>query len=699
MSALPRIDKLEIQSTLGRGAMGIVYKAHDPFMDRIVAVKMLRTDVLDSDERDDFLRRFRGEAKAYGRLLHPNIVTCYSYNEADGQSYIVMEYVEGKSLKEHLDRGTRFGLLQVREIMLQLLGALAYSHVHGVIHRDIKPANVLLTTDGRIKVTDFGIARVEAAAATSHTKHVVGSPSYMSPEQFSGKTVDTRTDIYSAGLVFYELLTGERPFPNTDLGTALYNVLYSEPEPPSRRNAQVTAQIDNVVLKSLQKDPAQRYATAAAFFDDVERSLTPRASNDDLEAAHSSGDETQVINEQHAFDTMRLTQHRKIAALQESAVESLHTRRATGGAPAAVMEIPLSDENPPTALPPSAGYVPSSTPIAQSSVAAGKRRTMVGAALAVTSVAAGLMWMASSDRGRMFDSRVQEQAKEDVAIGDTSPRVDSTGLIDPSSGNPAAQTNDHIATSNAAKQSNPTPTSGQASIDAAAESGLPADFAPDQQAISAALQDLPCAYVTAATRGSDVMLSGFVASQEDVATAQRAVANIAGVQRVTADLSVVARPYCELLGMLHPLRGTAPGAPILPDASQVVRFREGDTLALDLKAPPYDAYMYVDYFLLDGQVVHLLPNDLQKDNRLTAGLRSRIGEPGPGKRHWEVSPPFGREMITIVASREPLVLGERPEVESAQDYLPVLQLALSNAGDKQLTANYTFIETRARHAE
>lgn len=698
MSALPRIDKLEIQSTLGRGAMGVVYKAHDPFMDRIVAVKMLRTDVLDSDERDDFLRRFRGEAKAYGRLLHPNIVTCYSYNEADGQSYIVMEYVEGKSLKEHLDRGTRFSLSQVREIMLQLLGALAYSHVHGVIHRDIKPANVLLTTDGRIKVTDFGIARVEASAATSHTQHVVGSPSYMSPEQFSGKTVDTRTDIYSVGLVFYELLTGERPFPNTDLGTALYHVLYSEPEPPSRRNAQVSAELDSVVLKSLQKDPAQRYATAAAFFDDVERTLTPRASNDDAATLQASADETHVLSDNHVLDALQRTHHRPIAAQQDSAADSLHTRRAMGGATATFTPLPIAEES----VAKTSSTTPSNAPASARSVpgfvAAGRRRTMIGALLAASGVAAALMWMASSDRAGMFESAIQERAQENVAIGDTSPRVDATGLSDPSAAAAVQQRIDAAATS-AANQSEPTAVPGQAPIATAEENVAQAEFVPDQQAISAALQNLSCAYVTAATRGPDVMLSGFVSSQEDVAAAQRAVANIPGVKRVTADVSVVARPYCELLGILHPLRGTAPGTPILPDASQAVRFREGDTLALDLKAPPYDAYMYVDYFLLDGQVVHLFPNDLQQDNRLPAGLRSRIGEPGPGKRHWEVSPPFGREMITIVASREPLVLGERPEVESAQDYLPVFQLALRNSGDKQLTANYTFIETRARHAE
>lgn len=654
MSALPRIDKLEIQSPLGRGAMGVVYKAYDPFMDRTVAVKMLRTDVLDSAEREDFLRRFRGEAKAYGRLLHPNIVTCYSYNETDGQAYIVMEYVDGKSLKEHLDRNTRFSLPQVREIMLQLLSALAYSHAHGVIHRDIKPANVLLTSEGRIKVTDFGIARVEAAVATTHTKHVVGSPSYMSPEQFSGKSVDARTDIYSAGLVLYELLTGERPFPNSDLGTALYNVLYSEPEAPSRRNAEVSAPLDQTVLKALQKDPNQRYRTAEAFFEDLERCLAPRPAEREHIHAEPDNDETRVISERHLHDTMQVTQHRKFMSDDDAEAVNAASLHA----------------------PPLAAVAPAPPPVTR------KRRTRVSAVLGLTGVAAALVWLASSDPLALFDSQVVDGTDEQARVHDTAIFTDTPVATDAPTPAPTP-----------ARSDQPRPAA------AATSSALPPNATLDQQAIMAALQNLSCANVAATASGRDVVLSGFVAAQDDVVKAQRLVAQVPGVQRVTADVRVVAWPYCDLLGLLHPLRGVAPGVPVLPEEEQVMRFREGDALALELKTPPYAAYMYVDYFLLDGQVVHLLPNELEKQNQLPPGERTRIGEPGPGKRHWEVSPPFGREMITIVASREPLSLGDRPEVESAKDYLSAMQTALSNAGDKQVTANYTFIETQPRDAK
>lgn len=689
MSSLPRIDKLEVQSTLGRGAMGIVYKAYDPFMDRTVAVKMLRTDVLDSDQREDFSRRFRGEAKAYGRLLHSNIVTCYSYNETESQAYIVMEYVEGKSLREHLDHGTRFSLPQVHEIMLQLLSALAYSHAHGVIHRDIKPANILLTIDGRIKVTDFGIARVEAAAATSHTQHVVGSPSYMSPEQFSGRSIDARTDIYSTGLVLYELLTGERPFPNSDVSTALYNVLYSEPEAPSRRNAQISPQLDAVVLKSLQKDPDQRYRTAAAFIDDIDRCFAACYSASDPICTDPSGDETRVMDDKHAFNNLQRTQHRNLPTTEAEPGASLYTPRAEERAttrfarPATSTAVKI-DIEPSTKPIPSADAAGVRTPIASS-----RRRTMISAALGVTGVAAALVWMVSSNRLPLFDSTVQERTQgQQVAIGDVPTRPD------------AAEPADKLDTTKSAVTTDTTsPIAGQTALGTAGGSTPTSASAPDKQMIAAALQNLPCAYVAATTRGPDVMLSGYVSSPKDVATAQQRVAEMPGVRRVTADVRVVTRPYCDLLGLLHPLRGTAPGTPIVPDEEHVMRFREGDALALELKTPPYEAYMYVDYFLLDGQVVHLLPNDLEKNNHLPAGQRTRIGEPGPGKRHWEVSPPFGREMITIVASQEPLSLGERPEVESAQDYLPAMQAALRNVGDNRITANYTFIETHGRNSE
>lgn len=693
MSALPRVDKLEIQSTLGRGAMGVVYKAYDPFMDRAVAVKMLRTDVLDSDEREDFSRRFRGEAKAYGRLLHPNIVTCHSYNETEGQTYIVMEYVEGKSLKEHLDRGTRFSLPQVREIMLQLLSALAYSHAHGVIHRDIKPANVLLTVDGRIKVTDFGIARVEAAAATSHTQHVVGSPSYMSPEQFSGRSVDARSDIYSAGLVLYELLTGARPFPNSDLSTALYNVLYSEPEAPSRRNARVSVQMDRVVLKSLQKDPDQRYRSAAAFMDDVEHCFAARVDESDASRPELSGEETRVITETRLFDTLQVTQQRQAAMNEEPSASARRTQHRAGS-PATPAGTPTASAGAAASPSPEAAMGSSTMPAASVAAARAripsafnKRKTALAALLGATGVAsAALVWMAGNHRLPLFDSIVQERRDEQVAAEDAPVHPE------------AAQAVDKLDPTKSAVTTNPTSaTADSASLDSANDSA-PAS-APDKQMIVAALQSFPCAHVAATIHGPDVMLSGFVSSPQDVATAQQRVADMPGVRRVTADVRVVTRPYCDLLALLHPLRGTGPGTPIVPDEEQVMRFREGDALALELKTPPYEAYMYVDYFLLDGQVVHLLPNELEKDNHLPAGQRTRIGEPGPGKRHWEVSPPFGREMITIVASRKPLSLGDRPEVESVQDYLPAMRAALSNAGDKQITANYTFIETHGRNGE
>src|SRR5690242_9238275 len=187
--------------------MGIVYKAHDPHIERLVAIKTVRKDLIDADLAQSFLARFRNEARAAGRLHHPNIIGVYEYGEADEIAYIAMEYVDGIGLREYLNRKARFDLTQIVAIVNQLLAALEYAHAKGVVHRDIKPANLILTSTGALKVADFGIARVDASNLTM-TGMVLGTPSYMAPEQCRGLASDHRADLFSAGVVLYELLTG-----------------------------------------------------------------------------------------------------------------------------------------------------------------------------------------------------------------------------------------------------------------------------------------------------------------------------------------------------------------------------------------------------------------------------------------------------------------------------------------------------------
>ncbi len=264
MSDPEKFGKYEIVSRLGRGAMGVVYKGFDPLIERTVAIKTVRKDALDEEEAEDLLARFKREAQAAGRLIHPNIVTVYEYGEDNDTAFIAMEYVKGRELKEIIDNNERFSLDDIINIMVQLLDALDYSHSQGVVHRDIKPGNIIVLDNGMIKVTDFGIARIESSTLTQFGD-VMGTPSYMSPEQFMGQTVDARSDIFSAGVILYHLLTGEKPFPGSSMATIMHRVMKIDPIKPSDLNFHVPAAMDFCTSKGLAKHPEQRFQNAAEF--------------------------------------------------------------------------------------------------------------------------------------------------------------------------------------------------------------------------------------------------------------------------------------------------------------------------------------------------------------------------------------------------------------------------------------------------
>lgn len=269
--------------------MGVVYEGHDPGIDRRVAIKTLKREHLERSEADDVLARFAREAQAAGRLNHPGIVAIYDYGEDQGVAYIAMEYVEGRSLKDVLDAGERFSLPAVMRIMEQVLSALDYSHGRGVVHRDIKPANIILLADSSIKVTDFGVARIESSTLTQ-AGTVLGTPAYMSPEQFMGQTVDGRSDIFSAAAMCYQLLTGEKPFTG-GLTTIMHRVLKEIPPPPSELNVQVPRFLDTVIARAMAKRPDERYQTAAEF----REALLAGARNAHGHAPGAASDEATVV--------------------------------------------------------------------------------------------------------------------------------------------------------------------------------------------------------------------------------------------------------------------------------------------------------------------------------------------------------------------------------------------------------------------
>src|SRR5215471_10874179 len=266
MAELKSLGKYEIRREIGRGAMGVVYEGYDPAIKRIVALKTIRADQLVGEQSETMVARFRREAQAAGRLNHPNIVSIYDLGEDNGVWFIAMEFVQGRELKACFEANERFKTTDIVRIMSQILSALDYSHRQGVVHRDVKPANIFLLPDGSVKVADFGIAHIESSNLTQ-VGTVMGTPSYMSPEQIMGLPVDGRSDLFSAGVILYQFLTGERPFAGATATTTMQKVLKEEPLAPSTLNVQLPPALDAVVRKALAKRADERFQTAQEFAD------------------------------------------------------------------------------------------------------------------------------------------------------------------------------------------------------------------------------------------------------------------------------------------------------------------------------------------------------------------------------------------------------------------------------------------------
>jgi serine/threonine-protein kinase len=249
-----------IDAQLGQGAMGVVYRAVDVRLERTVALKVLRLSLTDA-ERAEYAARLQQEAKSAARLNHPGIITMYDCGDVDGFAFLAMEFVDGKSLQALTDGGVKLSVGRVQKLADQLFGALAYAHEHGVVHRDIKPANLMLTPDGRLKITDFGIALLPASDLT-RTGTLVGSPRHMAPEQIEGKKVDGRADLFAAGIVLYELLTATKPFDGEHLASIAYKILHEPVEDPRSINPDVSEALADVVMRCLEKDPERRFASA-----------------------------------------------------------------------------------------------------------------------------------------------------------------------------------------------------------------------------------------------------------------------------------------------------------------------------------------------------------------------------------------------------------------------------------------------------
>ena len=264
--SLKKLGRYDLVRVLGKGAMGVVYEGRDPNLERRVAIKTVKVENLSEEAAAEYESRFRTEARSAARLQHPNIVSVYDSDRDGDIAFLVMEYIQGDDLKHHLDRGVRYSLEQSLKMVRDLLAALDYAHKAGIVHRDIKPANLLIEPGGKVKLTDFGVARMQDSGEATRTQgSMVGTLKYMAPEQVQGLKIDSRADLFSVGVVLYQLLTDKRPFDGDNDFSIIHQIIGHTPPPPSSFNARLPTAIDAVVARALAKDRDQRFATARDF--------------------------------------------------------------------------------------------------------------------------------------------------------------------------------------------------------------------------------------------------------------------------------------------------------------------------------------------------------------------------------------------------------------------------------------------------
>ena len=369
---MTNIGRYRIIGELGRGAMGIVYHAVDPAIGRSVAIKTIRIlDIHDTQQREKLRVRLFREARSAGVLSHPNIVTIYDMDEADGLAYIAMAFVNGPTLEKILGSDQPLSGAVMLRVLRQTAAGLDYAHSKGIVHRDIKPANIMTDEDGAVKITDFGIAKLTTGVHTE-TKTISGTPNYMSPEQVQGQGIDGRTDQFSLAVIAYEILTGERPFVGEALGTVVYKIVADDPAPAHRLNGTLTNQIDSVLRKALAKKPDDRFTTCTEFVSALEkacaesRGWTTVAANTGamlptmpvLNPAAALGQETTDVEIDHVAPPVNRSQ-RKVPALLIPALMSVIV---VGGIVSVVAYQVGWKPTPAKAEPPAVSSTPTATP-------------------------------------------------------------------------------------------------------------------------------------------------------------------------------------------------------------------------------------------------------------------------------------------------------------------------------------------------
>ncbi|MEI8394522.1 MAG: serine/threonine-protein kinase [Rhodospirillaceae bacterium] len=616
---------------IARGAVGVVYKALDPENQRTVAIKTLLRNNFDADDDSDTqLIRFQREAEAMSRLQHPGIVAVYETGEDGAVGYIVMEYIDGQSLKDILATKEALVPESAVRIMRSLLSALAYSHEHGIIHRDIKPANILIDRNGEAKLADFGVAKTESSTLTI-AGTVLGTISYMSPEQLSGRPIDLRSDIFSAGAVFYELLTGQRPFLGT-VATIELQVLNVEPHRPSSISSNCAPQFDQVVMKAMAKRPEDRYQSATAFIRAIEAAVSAMADD--------------TLDDGSEAPTQVFQRPQPVEAEPQSRVST-------------------------TAQPTKAAWteaITAKTPIQPSTL----HRYPVIIVLMVTmfAVTLGATWWWSITLPVPPTSEPARPPQSPIAA--PVPIIETTPPVTPEAALPLPLPSPALS---------PLPPPPAVSTKEAAITVL------------AALRAIECALFTVDVGSDDrLKISGTIGETISAKFIRDEIERTApGVRYDLSVLTMVGR-LCQPLNVIasqHALNRAVPKPVVLSTLRKDATLIDGEKLIVTVEAPQFIPFLQIDYFTLDGQVLHLLPNPLERDGRLPPSGRRTVGDPANNGRFWVVGAPFGVELIIVIASNQPLFARPHPEVEVAGKYLTDLAAALDKASPSTLATAMT----------
>lgn len=684
------LGKYELRGVIGRGAMGTVYTAWDTVLDRRIAIKTARLSDQPDAETEESVARFRQEARLAGQLAHAGIVGIFDYGETDGLAYIVMEFIDGETLKAVLDRREPVRLEWVLGLMQQMLMALEHCHRRGIIHRDLKLSNLMLSRDGQIKLTDFGVARTGTSDLTM-AGSLIGTPAYMSPEQFTARhPADHRTDIYASGVILYELLTGKRPFEG-DMARIMHQVLTEAPVPPSQRSSIAPPWLDAVVLRALAKHPDDRFQSAEAFAEALRATSLADAAIDESDATMIAAPATLT----RPPDVRRAEP--AVAPAPASTPEPTSRRiwpmlaaglaivgLAGGGLAWWLRPLPHSPSGTATTTPPQiiSTQTPAPVPAPTPTVEPARPAPATTPVSPPPSPAASPQLSGTATTAP--PPATSTPAPAPTAVPAPTPTVEPARPI------PATA---------------PTPASPPPAPAASLQPSVPSVIAPPalQEAdVAAALGALNCSAVSWQVRPNAprLVISGLVGAGAPRTALNAIVARFkdAGVRDNVSTFPASAQ-FCHAADIA---RSFAPASAdeklqMSLHGAAASRLIEGQPIQLDLDMPDFEGELRIDY-LTDGgaTVAHAVPLT-GMPARYRANADAKVGPEGNGVIG-TVSGPYGTDLILGIASSTPLFTTTRPSEEQAGQYLDQLQqaIATARAQGRQVAVSLVMLETAAQ---